>query len=87
MLVADKKSFHFNYLAFAVGLVIGGIYLYYKSPERKVLVKYPSPYNAGHVTYKDDTDTCFQYTSKNVECPKDPKQIKQQPVMIDTENK
>lgn len=40
------------------------------TPQKRAIVKYPTPYNAGKIVYKDETDgTCYKYKSKQVDCP------------------
>lgn len=64
-------------LAFTVGLFV----CYLSHPKPEVVVKFPSPYNVGSVTYKDDeNDSCYMYRADKTECPRDPSLIKEQPV-------
>ena len=79
-------SFKFSLSAFIVGLIIGSVYIYFKNPEKKEQVKFPTPYNVGKVTYRDskDADTCFQYRAEKVECSSQNKKIiKEQPIVVD----
>lgn len=65
-------------LAFAVGL----LYCYISHPTPDVVVKFPSPYNADVVTYKDEqTNSCYKYKADKVTCPRDRGLIKVQPVL------
>jgi hypothetical protein len=83
MALRDRlKGFEFNFKSFLAGFIVGLIYIYFKDPELKVKVMFPTPFNAGKVTYKDDSDTCFEYTSQKVQCPKDNKLVRQQPVSL-----
>ena len=74
------KSFAFNWIAFVVGLIIGGVYIYFKQPDMKTVVTYPTPYNAGKITYTDSADNCFVYVATKVDCPKDKSKVKPQPI-------
>lgn len=65
-------------IAFAVGL----LFCYITHPKPNVVVKFPSPYNAGQVTYKSD-DSCYKYKAERVSCPVDKNLIKPQPVASD----
>lgn len=69
----------FFFLAFAVGLFI--VYIF--NPPPNVVVKFPSPYNAGKVVYKDSSDSCYTYKAEKVSCPKDRELIKPQPIHED----
>lgn len=65
-------------IAFAIGLLV----CYVTHPTPEVIVRFPSPYNADTVTYKDQTsDTCYKYKADKVACPLDRSQIKEQPVL------
>jgi hypothetical protein len=50
------------------------------TPAPDVIIKYPTPENAGHNIYTDDADNCFKYGSEEVKCPKDKKLINEIPV-------
>ena len=63
-------------MAFALGLL--GCYMF--TPPPQVVVKFPSPHNAGKVMYRDGNDTCFMYRADRVSCPRDRKQIRDQPI-------
>jgi len=40
------------------------------TPHRRAIVKYPTPYNAGKIVYKDETDgTCYKYKAQQTDCP------------------
>ena len=67
------------FLAFGIGLLI----CYILTPSPEVVVKFPSPYNAGNVVYRDKADTCFTYSANEVACPRDKSTIKMQPVTME----
>lgn len=53
------------FLAFGVGLLA----CYILAPGREVVVRFPSPQNAGKVVYRDDADaSCFVYDATPVDC-------------------
>jgi hypothetical protein len=63
--------------AFAIGMCV----CYATNPQPEVVFKFPSPMNAGRVTYKvPNTDSCYKYTSNVVDCPSDEKMVKPQPL-------
>lgn len=66
-----EKTFKFNILAFVVAFVFGMAYVYLSSPKPKIVVKYPTPYNAKKLTYKGLTDECYQFEASEVECTDD----------------
>jgi hypothetical protein len=57
------------FVAFAIGMA--GCYL--SAPRPTVVVKFPTPYNAGKITYRreDDPDACFKYRAEKVPCTGD----------------
>ena len=67
------------FLAFGVGLLC----CYFITPPPKVVVKFPSPYNAGQVVYKDSAENCFRFNADKVDCPADPGLTRPQPLMED----
>jgi len=78
-MIIPKIDFFYFIAALAVGLFF--VYVFTPSPE--VVYKFPSPFNAGHVMYKDQGDTCYTYKAENVECPIDKALIKPQPFVED----
>ena len=64
------------FLAFAIGLLL----CYVTNPKPEVIVKFPSPYNAGQIIYKDKADSCYKYNVSKVTCPTDKSLIKPQPL-------
>ena len=67
---------------FFVSLAVGLLIVYVFAPPPQLIVKFPSPFNAGKVVYKDKSDSCYVYKAESSECPLDPTKIKAQPVDI-----
>lgn len=65
---------------FLISFAIGILFVYILAPKPEVIFKFPTPYNAGSVLYKDKNDTCYVYKSNKEECPLDKKLIKSQPI-------
>lgn len=55
-------------LSFFVAFAVGLLFCYLVTPPPAVVVKFPTPHNAGKVVYKDDADTCFQFNADRVPC-------------------
>lgn len=72
-----------NFLYFIIAFSVGLFACYVMTPTPQVVVKFPSPFNAGKVTYKDKADTCYTYRADSVECPIDKSLIKPQPIQED----
>ena len=77
-MLRNINPFYF-FVSFAVGLFL--VYIF--NPPPTVVVKFPSPYNAGNVLYKDKNDTCYKYEAEKVSCPEDKSRIKPQPIVED----
>ena len=60
------------FLAFGIGI----LFTYMFAPMPTVIYKYPTPENAGKITYIDESKECYKYRSKVVDCPKDKTKIK-----------
>lgn len=67
------------FLAFAVGI----FFCYITNPKPEVVLKFPSPFNAGKITYHDKANTCYKYEANKVDCPVDQALIKDQPLVHD----
>lgn len=76
MTLLSKIDIKYFLMAFAVGLLL----CYVFTPPPQVVVKFPSPYNAGKVMYRDGHDTCFMYKADQVSCPRDRAMIRPQPI-------
>lgn len=57
------SPFYF-FLSFAAGILV----VYVMTPPPEIVLKFPSPYNAGKVVYKDKSDTCYHYEAIAVDC-------------------
>lgn len=67
-------------LAFFLSFAFGLFLCYITKPTPQLVVKFPSPYNAEKVLYKDGNDDCFKIKAEAVECPLDKTLIKPQPI-------
>jgi hypothetical protein len=72
-----------NPVYFFVSFAIGLFFVYIMTPPPEIVVKFPSPYNAGKITYRDKSDTCYKYKADSVSCPTDKGLIKPQPLFED----
>lgn len=54
---------------FLIALCVGLFYTYISTPPPEIVVKYPTPFNAGKITYVDDAGVCYRYKVKKVSCP------------------
>lgn len=75
--------FIFDYIDpfyFLIALSVGLLYAYLNAPEPRIVVKYPTPHNAGKILYKDDAGVCYRYKVNEISCPKDASKIKKMPI-------
>jgi hypothetical protein len=56
---------------FILSFSIGMFFTYIFIPTPEVIIQFPNPMNSGKVQYKDATDTCYVYESKEVPCTND----------------
>jgi hypothetical protein len=65
--------------AFAFGMLV----CYVSTPRPEVVMKFPTPGNAGQVTYKDRAENCYKIKAESVACPLDKACIRPQPLLED----
>jgi hypothetical protein len=70
-----------NPFYFFISLGVGLLFVYILAPKPEVVVKFPSPYNAGKINYRDKHDNCYVIEAESVACPLDKKLIKPQPLI------
>ncbi len=58
-----------NPLYFIISFVIGLIYIHFTQAPPRVVIKYPTPHNAGRITYVDDAGVCYKYAVEKANCP------------------
>ena len=69
-----------QFFPFLRGLAAGIFCVYVLKPQPMVITKYPNMENTANVIYKDRNGTCFQYTTKTVECDKVEDRIRPYPL-------
>lgn len=69
-----------NVPVFIASLCIGLFISYISLPSLHTVFVYPTPDNINKIQYKDDSGTCFGFTSHKVKCPTDKKLIREYPV-------
>lgn len=62
--------------AFFITLALGLLFFYVIAPQKRIVIKYPNPENAGKVVYKDSNENCFKFKAQEVTCPKNKDDIK-----------
>lgn len=69
-----------NIPLFIVSLCIGLFISYITTPSPHMVFVYPTPENLDKIQYKDESGTCFGFTSHHVKCPSDKRKIRQYPI-------
>jgi len=65
---------------FLLSLGVGLLYVYLTTRTPEIIIKYPTPENAGKVVYRDTNEVCYKYRAEKVSCPTDTTQLKQIPL-------
>lgn len=60
----------FNPYFFIYGLGLGIIIVLIFKPQPKVLIQYPTPFNAGKITFKDNLNQCYKFKAIRTQCGK-----------------
>ena len=55
---------------FLISLAVGLFLVYCTTPQPEVIIKYPTPENAHELIFKDDSNNCYKFNTKEVKCPK-----------------
>ena len=63
-------------LYFFISFCVGMFLVYISTPKPRIIIKYPTPQNAGKIIYKDNSGVCYKYLAKEVKCPRNTKEIK-----------
>lgn len=71
-----------NCVAFIIAFAIGIFMCYINQVEQIVLIKHPTPDNAGKVIYHDKNQNCFKYLAEEVVCPEDKSKILNHPIEL-----
>jgi hypothetical protein len=71
-----KFTNYIDPLSFFIALAIGLFLSYIYATPKKVVIKWPTPENAGKVIYKDYADSCYKYKATEIDCPDNKDEIK-----------
>lgn len=63
-----NKHFVFNFISFFTAFAIGLLYVYIAAPKKKLLIKYPTPFNINSTVYQTDDKICYKYKVNEVKC-------------------
>jgi hypothetical protein len=69
-----------NIPVFIISLTLGIFFVYISNPRPNVIYVYPNPDNLNDIQYKDRTESCFGFSSKEVACPSNQKDIRTYPI-------
>ena len=63
-----EKKFQFNVYMFFLAFILGMFYVYISAPKPRIIIKYPTPYNANKIVYKNGNDMCYKYSAEEIKC-------------------
>lgn len=66
--MVQEKVFRLNYVSFFIAFALGIFYVYISAPKQRVVIKYPTPYNADKIYYQNDDNVCYKYKVQEVKC-------------------
>ena len=69
-----------NFRIFLISLSIGIFMTYIFIPEKTIIYVYPTPDNENQIFFKDTTNNCFKFNSKEVNCPSESSLITSIPI-------
>lgn len=69
-------------LPFLIAFGIGMFFVYIFQPETKIIIKHPTPDNAGKIIYHDKAENCYKYLATEIDCPSDKSLIMDHPLII-----
>jgi hypothetical protein len=64
----EQKKFTFNIFAFLIAFSLGILFVYLSAPKPRLIIKYPTPYNADKIVYRNENDICYKYKVNEVKC-------------------
>ena len=73
-------DFKFNLPVFIIAFALAFLYVYLFGPQRKTILKYPTPYNSNKLIYHNSSGDCYMYKADKVTCLTDQNDIIPQPV-------
>ena len=73
-------KFNIHWPIFWLFFGIGIAYIILTTPKPTKIYKFPTPFNARKVTYRDAGANCYQYDVTKVACPANAETIKTPPI-------
>jgi len=64
-----KFTDYIDPMAFFIALAIGIFLSYIQSPKKRIVIKWPTPENAGKIIYKNSSEECYTYKADETPCP------------------
>ena len=71
---------HIRPVPLLAGIALGIVGFLFVKPQQNVVLKYPTPENAGKMVYKDKNGVCYQYKATSVDCDKNESRLKEFPI-------
>jgi len=67
----ENNEFNINWISFFIAFAAGVFYVYASSPQPRLVIKYPTPYNANTILYQNNDNICYKYNAEEVTCTND----------------
>jgi len=64
---------------FFISLFVGLFIVYCTTPHPDIIIKYPTPENASHSIFEDDSNNCYKFVTHEVDC-KTAKEVNEIPI-------
>ena len=58
----------FNFVYFIIAFFVGIFFVYLTTPKPQVIIKYPTIENSDSTVYIDESNLCYKYIPKEVDC-------------------
>jgi hypothetical protein len=71
---------HLRLIPLLLGLVVGAIILYVYKPQKQIIYQYPHPEDSKDKIFKDKNNTCYKYSTHEVNCDAHEKSLKDYPL-------
>jgi hypothetical protein len=71
-----------HFMSFLIAFSIGMFFVYILQPDKKIIIKHPTPENAGKIIYHDKTNNCYKFVATKIDCPSDKSLIMDHPIAL-----
>jgi hypothetical protein len=76
------KKLKIHSMAFIISFAIGMFFVYISQPEKKIIIKHPTPENANKIIYHDKNNNCYKFIATQIDCPSDKSLVMDHPIQL-----